>query len=267
MAGKFYPGEARALECEVDRCLGSDLLPVDKFVQAIGCVVPHAGYVYSGGVAGAVYRVLPQRSRYVIMGPNHFGRGEPLAIVTQGEWSTPLGTATIDPRLSQALQRWLPLLVNDALAHAGEHSLEVQLPFLQRSIRSFSFVPIAVGVGHYAALESLGHAVAKAIAEAQDRPLIIASSDLNHYEPDSVTRFKDREAIEQILALDPRGLYDVVHRRNISMCGYGPVVAMLVAARDLGARRAQLMKYATSAETSGDTTSVVGYAGIVVDAT
>jgi AmmeMemoRadiSam system protein B len=265
VAGRFYPGEAHALEREVDRCLGPEPPPEAKFDHAIACVVPHAGYIYSGPVAGAVYRRLPERSRFLLLGPNHFGRGEPLALSPQSDWLTPLGVAPIDRDLSRALHHSFPLLADDAVAHADEHCLEVQLPFLQRRFPPFSFVPLLIGAGHYAALESLGHGVAKAVAGAEDRPLIIASSDMNHYEPDGVTRIKDHEAIERILALDPRGLYDVVHRRDISMCGYAPVVAMLTAARDLGARRATLIKYATSADTSGDPSAVVGYAGIIVD--
>ncbi len=263
--GRFYPDERRALERELDRCLGPEPAPEEILGRAIGCVVPHAGYVYSGKVAGAVYRRLPERSRFLILGPNHFGRGEPLAITSEGEWITPLGSVAIDRELARALRHAFPLLVDDAVAHADEHSLEVQLPFLQRRASSFSFVPIAIGAGHYATLEALGHGVAQAIASSKDRPLIVASSDMNHYESDRITRAKDQEAIDQILALSPPGLYDVVHRRNISMCGYGPVVAMLTAARELGAERATLIEYATSADSSGDRSNVVGYAGIIVE--
>jgi AmmeMemoRadiSam system protein B len=265
VAGRFYPGDRRALERELDRCLRQETPSEPAFARALGCVVPHAGYVYSGAVAGAVYRRLPQRARFLILGPNHFGRGEPLALMSEGVWLTPLGRATIDRELARALRRHAPLLADDPVAHAAEHSLEVQIPFLQRLYPAFIFVPIAIGVVHYAALEALGHGVAQSISGLKDRPLIVASSDMNHYEPDALTRAKDHEAIEQILALDPQGLWDVIHRRDISMCGYGPVVAMLTAVRDLGARQATLVRYATSADASGDTSAVVGYAGIVVE--
>jgi len=153
--------------------------------------------------------------------------------------------------------------MEDAEAHEDEHSLEVQLPFLQRSVGEFKFVPIAIGVGGYSGLESLGHSIAQA-AGPTAAVMIIASSDMNHYEPDSLTREKDRKAIDKILALDPPGLYEVLRHDDISMCGYGPTIAMLTAAKDLGAQRAELIKYATSADTSGDRDAVVGYAGIIV---
>jgi hypothetical protein len=153
--------------------------------------------------------------------------------------------------------------MEDAEAHEDEHSLEVQLPFLQRSVGEFKFVPIAIGVGGYSGLESLGHSIAQAVGPPGG-VMIIASSDMNHYEPDSLTREKDRKAIDKILALDPPGLYEVLRHEDISMCGYGPTIAMLTAAKDLGAQSAELIKYATSADTSGDRDAVVGYAGIIV---
>jgi len=229
----------------------------------LGCVVPHAGYMYSGHVAGAVFGRLPKRPTYIILGPNHTGRGAPLAIMSSGEWLTPLGRVPVDSALARLLRRSCHLLMEDAEAHEDEHSLEVQLPFLQRSVGEFKFVPIAIGVGGYSGLESLGHSIAQAVGPTVP-VMIIASSDMNHYEPDSLTRQKDRKAIDKILALDPPGLYEVLRHDDISMCGYGPTIAMLTAAKDLGAQRAELVKYATSADTSGDRDAVVGYAGIVV---
>jgi AmmeMemoRadiSam system protein B len=165
--------------------------------------------------------------------------------------------------MARLLRRSCHLLMEDAEAHEDEHSLEVQLPFLQRSVGEFKFVPIAIGVGGYSGLESLGHSIAQAVGPTAS-VMIIASSDMNHYEPDSLTRKKDRKAIDKILALDPPGLYEVLRHDDISMCGYGPTIAMLTAAKDLGAQSAELIKYATSADTSGDRDAVVGYAGIVV---
>jgi hypothetical protein len=185
-------------------------------------------------------------------------------MMSSGAWRTPLGTVTIDSSLAQSIRQGCHLVMDDAEAHADEHSLEVQLPFLQRQAGEFTFVPIALGVGGYAALESLGHGLAQAARRATQAVLIIASSDMNHYEPDSITRSKDQKAIDKILALDPQGLYDVLRREDISMCGYGPAIAMLTAAKDLGAQQAELVKYATSADASGDRSAVVGYAGIIV---
>lgn len=261
VAGRFYPGRAESLMRQLDQYLGSNQ---EKMEGALGCVVPHAGYMYSGHVAGAVFGRLPARSTYIILCPNHTGRGAPLAIMSAGEWLTPLGKVPVDAALARLLGQSCHLLMEDAEAHKDEHSLEVQLPFLQRSVGEFGIVPIAMGVGGYSGLELLGHSIARAVKAAANPVLVIASSDMNHYEPDGVTREKDRKAIDKILALDAAGLYDVVRREEISMCGYGPAIAMLTAAKDLGARSAELIKYATSADTSGDRSAVVGYAGIIV---
>ena len=261
VAGRFYPGRAELLGRQIDQYLGNE---PEKISGAFGCVVPHAGYMYSGHVAGAVFGKLPKRSTYIILCPNHTGRGAPLAIMSSGEWLTPLGRVAIDSAMAHLLRRACHLLMEDAEAHQDEHSLEVQLPFLQRSVGEFNFVPIAVGTGGYSALESLGHGIAQAARPTAGAVMVIASSDMNHYEPDGLTREKDHKAIEKILALDPPGLYEVLRREDISMCGYGPAIAMLTAAKDLGAQRAQLIKYATSADTTGDRDAVVGYAGIIV---
>jgi len=187
-----------------------------------------------------------------------------LAIMSKGEWLTPLGAARIDSDLAESLLQSCHLLMEDAKAHEDEHSIEVELPFLQRSVGAFTFVPIAIGVSRFAALEALGYGMAQVLKSAANPALIIASSDMNHYEPDDVTRVKDRKAIDQILALEPAGLYEVIRKEDISMCGYGPAVAMLTAAKELGATRAELVRYATSADTSGDRSAVVGYAGMVI---
>jgi hypothetical protein len=261
VAGRFYPGRPESLVRQLDDYLGNE---PEKIESAVGCIVPHAGYMYSGHVAGAVFGRLPKRSTYIMLCPNHTGRGAPLAIMSSGEWLTPLGRVPIDSAMARQLRRSCHLLMEDAEAHEDEHSLEVQLPFLQRSVGEFSFVPIAIGVGSYTTLESLGHSIAQAVGTNVGTVMLVASSDMNHYEPDGLTREKDRKAIDKILALDPPGLYEVVRREDISMCGYGPAIAMLNAAKDLGARHAELIKYATSADTSGEQDAVVGYAGIIV---
>lgn len=266
VAGRFYPRQPDALSSEVDRYLERESPAEKTFDSAIGCVVPHAGYMYSGPVAGAVYRVLPARSRYVILGPNHWGRGAPLALMSAGCWLTPLGQVPLDAELAAGIRAKCRLLTEDAEAHSGEHSLEVQVPFLQRRQSAFTMVPIAIGLGDYASLEMLGRAVADAIKRSKESVLVVASSDMNHYEPDDITRRKDGKAIEKILQLDPAGLLEVIRREDISMCGYAPTVSMLIAAKELGAREAHLIKHATSADAGGETDSVVGYAGIIISA-
>ncbi len=264
VAGQFYPSQPDLLQRDLDRYLAPDAPREAELSRAIACVVPHAGYMYSGHVAGAVYSRLPPRSSYIVLGPNHFGRGAPLAVMETGSWLTPLGEVQLNSALGHAVRQACPALVEDAKAHAKEHSLEVQLPFLQRRGAAFTLLPIAIGVGDYETLEALGHAVSEAMKRSAEPSLIVASSDFNHYEPDNVTRVKDGKAIGRILNLDPKGLYETVFRERISMCGFGPTVAMLVAAKDLGAKSAELVKYATSADTGGPVDSVVGYGGIVI---
>ena len=260
VAGRFYPAQPEVLLRDVH----AYLVAAGERIAAAGCVVPHAGYMYSGHVAGAVYARLALPERFIILCPNHTGMGKPLAIMSEGAWETPLGEAAIDHELATELRNVLPALAEDAGAHRAEHALEVQLPFLQALRRNFTFVPIVVGVGSYEPLAALGEAIAQVLAAHRERILIIASSDMNHYEPDAVTRVKDSKAIEPMLQLDPLGLFDVVVNEDISMCGYGPAVAMLTAARRLGAESAELIKYATSGDISGDRDAVVGYAGVIV---
>jgi MEMO1 family protein len=267
VAGRFYPANAQHLRAEVETytTARADVSAASETkIRALGCVVPHAGYVYSGHVAGAVYRRLELPRRLVILCPNHTGMGEPLAIMSQGAWHTPLGDALIDATLANALKSHMPLLTEDQEAHRYEHALEVQLPFLQVLAPGFQFVPIAVGTSNFEVLSALGVVIGSVTAEAGEPALIIASSDMNHYESDDVTRVKDRRAIAQMLTLDPRGLYEIVHQAKISMCGYGPAVVMMTAAKKLGASRAELIRYATSGDVSGDRDMVVGYAGIAV---
>ncbi|HEV2617087.1 MAG TPA: AmmeMemoRadiSam system protein B [Candidatus Acidoferrales bacterium] len=260
VAGRFYPADATMLLSQIDGCVSD---AVEK-IRATGCIVPHAGYMYSGRVAGTVYGALELPSRFILIGPRHYPHGERLAILSEGAWETPLGEAKIDAALAVALKDALPLLREDAVAHSAEHSLEVQLPFLQRIAGDFSFVPVVVGTDRFDALEMLGHAVAQVIRGQEKNVLIIASSDMNHRESDAITRVKDRKAIDAILALDARGLYETVRRENITMCGYGPAVAMITAARELGSTNAELLQYATSGDVNGDREDVVGYAGIIV---
>lgn len=265
VAGRFYPSNPAELERDVRKFLAppANAAPAAP-VRALGCIVPHAGYMYSGAVAGAVLHRLELPRRFIILGPRHYPHGAPLAILSEGAWRTPLGDMPLDAPLADALTRACPLLREDGVAHAAEHSIEVELPFLQSLVPGLRFVPIVLGTDRFQAFEDLGRAIATVVAAQAEPVLVVASSDMNHYENDEITRKKDARAIERILALDPRGLYDVVRRESISMCGYGPAVTMLVAAKLLGATRAELVRYATSAEVSGDYSWVVGYAGILV---
>jgi AmmeMemoRadiSam system protein B len=260
VAGRFYPDDPGTLLAEVQSYTSAD----KETIPALGCVVPHAGYMYSGHVAGAVYGRLQFPQRCILMCPNHTGMGEPLSIMSQGTWQTPLGHVPVDSELSAALKERFSFLREDAAAHRTEHAAEVQLPFLQVCQPHISFVPIAIGTSRFELLAGLGETIADVIAQQEERVLIIASSDMNHYESDVVTRVKDHKAIDQILGLNPRGLFDVVMKEQISMCGFGPTVAMLTAASRLGATSAELIKYATSGDVSGDRDMVVGYAAIAV---
>ncbi len=260
VAGRFYPRDPDDLRAEVE----SYLLPPQKTVAALGCVVPHAGYVYSGHVAGAVYARLDVPARCILMCPNHTGMGHPLSIMSAGAWQTPLGMVSIDAGLAADLKRRFPLLGEDTEAHRAEHGAEVQLPFLQVKNPEGSFVPIALGTSQYELLQGLGEAIADVVRALGERVLLIASSDMNHYENDTITRVKDQKAIERMLVMDARGLFDVVMDEDISMCGFGPAVAMFTAARRLGAVGADFVRYATSGDVSGDRDRVVGYAGILV---
>jgi AmmeMemoRadiSam system protein B len=265
VAGRFYPADPAVLRADVKSYLSSS----EERSPAIGCIVPHAGYVYSGQVAGAVFSRMEIPERYIVLCPNHTGRGHPLAVMSEGEWRTPLGKLPIDSDLAGELLDAFPALAEDSAAHRSEHAIEVELPFLQVTRPGARLVPIAIGTSRPLLLENLGDAIAgviqkNRIRDRDDSVLIIASSDMNHYEDDATTRIKDRKAIDQILALDPQGLYDTVINESVSMCGFGPAVTMLTAAKKLGASRAELVEYATSGDVSGDRDMVVGYAGIIV---
>ena len=260
VAGRFYPADPATLTNDVR----SYLSPPGPLIKARGCVVPHAGYMYSGQVAGAVFSRLEIPTHCIILCPNHTGRGHPLAVVNEGEWRTPLGKVEIDSGLASELIEAFPALTPDAAAHQFEHAIEVELPFLQIIRPDIHFVPIAVGTSRWLLLEQLGLSIAQTVRATSDGILIIGSSDMNHYEDDATTRVKDRKAIDQILALNPAGLYQTVMNESISMCGFGPTVAMLTAAKELGATRAELIQYATSGDISGDRDAVVGYAGIAI---
>src|SRR5690348_324082 len=247
VAGRFYPANPERLRADIDSYLSSG-----ENTRAIACMVPHAGYMYSGHVAGAVFSRLEIPDSCIVLGPNHTGRGHPLAIIHEGSWRTPLGNISIDSDLAEKLIQEFPGLSEDSAAHRSEHSIEVEIPFLQVCRPVVKFVPIAIGTGQLILLEQLGHALAEVLKKRTEPVLIVASSDMNHYEDDATTRVKDRKAIEKILTLDAPGLYETIMNESISMCGFGPAVIMLTAAQRLGAQKAELVQYATSADVSGD---------------
>lgn len=260
VAGHFYPADPQKLKNQ----LAVFIRETSEKIRASGIVVPHAGYIYSGGVAGKVYSQIIIPDRLIILAPNHTGLGPPFSINTQGAWETPLGECNIDEELAKKLMGEFPLLEADHLAHVREHSLEVQLPFLQYLKKSFSFVPITLSHGRYKQCEALGSAMAKVLSDEKEPVLIIASSDMNHYEEHNYTLKIDQLAIDKMMKLDPQELYDTVHENNISMCGIIPATTMLATTHHLGARKTILVDHTTSGPVSGDYERVVGYAGIII---
>jgi hypothetical protein len=261
VAGRFYPSNPKELTALVREYSRPDPRHAPGPVTA--CLVPHAGYVYSGHVAGAVLARIALPEKIIVLGVRHYPRGEQAAILSNGAWRTPLGDAPINEELALELREACPLLREDNVAHSGEHSLEVQLPFLQVLAPGFTFVPVALGTVRFESLVSVGEAVARVLGNSNGNVLLLTSSDLNHYEDDATTRRKDQKAIDRMLALDPRGLYDTCRDEKISMCGLGPAVAMLTALNALGVKKSELVKHATSADVSGDRDQVVGYAGMI----
>jgi AmmeMemoRadiSam system protein B len=260
VAGSFYPGSKEELENSLDVML----TPAETKSQAMAVVVPHAGYIYSGHVAAEVYRSVELPDTFVILCPNHTGFGSDFDLFPPGEWLTPLGSAEVDAELSQLLLDLFPRAIRDGRAHVREHSLEVQLPFLQHLKGRIRFVPLCIRDYTYEHLEELGHALAEMVQKSDRELLIVSSTDMTHYESQESANRKDRLAIEQMEKVDPKGLYDTVHKNKISMCGYLPTTATLIACKELGATKGTLMKYATSGDVTQDYGSVVGYAGMVI---
>jgi AmmeMemoRadiSam system protein B len=263
VAGYFYQGTPSRLRDQVERFL----VRGEKKIKALGVVCPHAGLVYSGSVAGAVYSRVELPGTFVLIGPNHTGMGAPVSLMTAGQWTTPLGAVTVDEALAAAIRSRSSRIRDDTIAHLREHSLEVQLPFIQQLREKSKIVPIQMLDTRLETCVDLGQAIAEAVKAREgggSDVLIVASSDMSHYVSAGEAKRKDGMAIDRILALDARGLYQTVQDEDISMCGFGPVTAMLTACTALGATKAELVKYANSGEVSGDHEQVVGYAGIVV---
>jgi AmmeMemoRadiSam system protein B len=260
VAGMFYDARPDRLEQDVRRYLLSDV-PAEA---AFGAIVPHAGYVYSGPVAGAVYARLKIPATTVILCPNHTGRGAPASLDPSDAWRTPLGDVPVDHRVAERLRALAPSLEPDAEAHRREHSLEVQLPFLRVLHPDARIVPICLGAPDLEVCREVGSALATLRAEEAEPPLFLASSDMNHYESRAIGRRKDDLALDRIANLDGEGLFRTVVEEGISMCGFLPATALLFAAAAAGVAGARVVARRDSGDETGDTSSVVGYAGVIV---
>jgi MEMO1 family protein len=260
VAGQFYHGTGPGLTRQVEQFIDRNSPKED----AIGILSPHAGLVYSGAVAGAVYSAIRFPKTFVLLGPNHTGLGRNISLMDEGEWEIPTGTFAIDRKLAGKIALSTDRVQRDSQAHIFEHSLEVQLPFIASFSTDVKIVPIAFLAASLDDCRETAGAIAQAVKSVDYPVVIVASSDMSHYLPDKIARQKDRKAIDRVLDLDAEGLYDTVRRENITMCGFIPATVMLMAAKQLGAGSARLVKYATSGEVSGDFDSVVGYAGIIV---
>jgi MEMO1 family protein len=278
VAGMFYPENATELRALIDQSFSnqrfgpgkvrsSTLSTNNQNRKIYGIVSPHAGYIYSGAVAAnGFYEVATVNFRDVIMvGPNHYGIGSWVAGMREGTWETPLGEVQVNSQMADEIKRRSAALDFDDYAHSRDHCLEVQLPFLQYVKQGFKIVPVVLVSQNRDIALDLGNAISQTIMEmnALDSTLLLASSDFTHYEPNSEAHKKDGELIKTILSLDVNRFYTILERMNISACGYGAIATMMVAAKNLGATRGELLKYATSGDVTGDVSTVVGYSSIV----
>lgn len=260
VAGQFYPGSEDKLRAAL-----SQLIPENASPKPVkGIISPHAGYVYSGAISGKVYSQVTIPDTVLIIGPNHHGSGAAAALFPDGEWLTPLGASSVNSRLNSLLLRHTPYIQSDSVAHQLEHSLEVQLPFIQYLRPDVTISALCIGHGDYPPLRDIGRGIAAAVKEYGGEVLIVASSDMTHYESADSAREKDKKALERVLELDGKGLLDVCHLRHITMCGVAPATVMIEAALQLGATQADLVAYGTSGDVTGDRDQVVGYAAVTV---
>lgn len=260
VAGQFYPGTKTSLE----KALSALIDKKAKKQNSIAAVSPHAGYVYSGAVAGKVFSMISPKDLFIIIGPNHTGAGNPFGVYAKGSWKTPLGTVDIDEEFAEALINGSALFRADEKAHAYEHSIEVQVPFLQYAMGGFKILPLCVASAEISELKEAAADLVRSIKALKRESTIIASSDMTHYEPHDTAKAKDMKAISAMLDMDEDRLWQTVHSINISMCGVSPVVMTLNAAKAIGAKKAELVDYKTSGDASGDYYSVVGYAGLII---
>ncbi len=262
VSGQFYPSAAKELNAMISSFTDSQAQKKD----IIGAILPHAGYVYSGRVATQTVSGINIKDNVILLGTNHTGLGSDFSIMPQGIWQTPLGDVEINEELANLFLNRSRYLEIDILAHQDEHSLEVELPILQYFKGDLKIVPIAIKSLNLTLLKSLAEELADVISEnnLKKSTVFIASSDMTHYEPQEIAKKKDSLAIDAIVALDEDKLNRVVKDFDISMCGFAPVAVLIKTAKLLGAKGAQLIKYQTSGDTSGDMSSVVGYAGITI---
>jgi len=260
-AGQFYP----QTEASLRKMLSGLIDPVSEKQDAIGVIMPHAGYVYSGDVAGATISKVELKKTAIILGTNHTGRGEKFSIMTSGSWFTPLGEVKIDTEIAESILKESPLLKEDALAHSQEHSIEVEIPFLQYLRNDMRIVPIAISPSaELSECRSLGEGIANGFKKIGRSGIFIASTDMTHYESKDAAHEKDRLAINAILSVDEEKLFNIVKENDLSMCGLPATCVLINICRNLGAKKAGLVKYQTSGDTSGDYSSVVGYAGMII---
>jgi hypothetical protein len=260
VAGQFYSSSPDGLTKEV-----AQYITDTPSEPVIGAICPHAGLMYSVHVAGAVYSKMHITDTVILLGPNHTGLGQKISLMSAGVWEIPTCRFDIDEVIAHKIYRNAGGVISkDTKAHLFEHSIEVQLPFIAYLRRDVKIVPVAMMQASLEECRKTGEAISAAIKSSGSPVTIIASSDMSHYISDSEARKLDNMAIERVLELDPEGLYNTVLSKGISMCGYLPATAMLFAAISLGAGAAELVKYATSGDVSGDYSHVVGYAGIVV---
>ncbi len=262
VAGQFYPASKNSLKKQIEGFIKKTAPKQD----VIACLLPHAGYTYSGRVAVETVSNINIKDRIVLLGPNHTGYGANFSIMSKGSWQTPLGEISIDSKLANQILNTSEYLKDDSLAHLHEHSIEVELPILQYFKEDFKIVPISILSGEISKLKEIGLAIACAIQKAnlKNSVMLAASSDMTHYESEKAAREKDKAAIDAILELNEDKLMEKIRELNITMCGYAPVITMITAAKALGAKNAKLIKYQTSGDVTGDKNSVVGYAGIVI---
>ena len=260
VAGSFYPAEAGELSAQVAALLTAAMEPQ----KVKGLIVPHAGYVYSGAVAGEVFATAEIPKQVILIGPNHHGTGENISVSGADTWEIPLGSVPVATLLREQLVHDLPALSVDDQAHRYEHSLEVMLPFLLQRQPELQIVPIVLGQLSLAACLLLGGALAQTIMDWDEEVLLLASTDMNHFSAAETSMQLDHMAIDAMTAYNPQQLYQVVRENQISMCGVLPTVVVMQAAHDLGARTCQLVRYSHSGQVNGDNSSVVGYAGLTL---
>lgn len=260
VAGQFYPQTESSLKKMLSGLIDSSAEKQDAF----GVIMPHAGYVYSGHVAGATISKLGIKKTAIILGTNHSNAGASFGIMTKGNWLTPLGEVHIDTEIAEGILKESSLIEEDSICHMYEHSIEVEIPFLQYLKNDIKIVPITVSRTNLDNYKNLGQEIADGYKKIGRPAVFIASTDMTHYESKDVAEEKDMLAIDAILALDEDKLFNAVEPDKISMCGLAPTCTFICIAKKLGAKRAGLVKYQTSGDITGDYSSVVGYAGLII---